>query len=597
MQENKINISYRFVFDYITNNLRSFYPHATLIAVVGLMDACWISVNPYLLKIIIDRVSSNNKNLILNLTVPLVSFILLQFLFEGIWRLYDYFFQIKMTPSLRERILNDNIGKVLDQDYNFHQNNLSGVISHNLLKLSYLIPEIINTFLNRLLGFVLTLSIGLSMLGQVNIKFAVLIFVWIFFFFIILFKNNKTLIKQSDKWSEKHSKISGDIIDILSNILSIKLFSGKVKEKKRLHKTIKQSSIAEKEIQWTYLFIFLFIGFFYCIIQAISIFILIKEHQSGNISIGDFVLILSLNSGIVLMLGQSVREISHFSKMIGETQQALRTIYLPKKNKDDKGAKDLIVSYGDIILKNINFKYEDSKKNIFKNFSLKIPAKQKIGIVGYSGAGKSTLVKLILRLYDLAEGQILIDNQNIVNVTEESLRTKIGLITQNAILFNRTFEENILYGQPLATKKDLIEASKKAYCHNFISNTPKGYETIVGESGVKISEGEKQRIVIARVILKNAPILILDEATSQLDSITEKCIQGSLGYLMKDKTTIIIAHRLSTLLQMDRILVMDNGKIIENGEHYQLLKKKGLYYKLWNTQVNGFILKETSLTL
>ncbi|WP_291398139.1 ATP-binding cassette domain-containing protein [Acinetobacter sp.] len=228
-------------------------------------------------------------------------------------------------------------------------------------------------------------------------------------------------------------------------------------------------------------------------------------------------------------------------------------------------------------------------QSLFFKINLSNTAGQKVGLVGYSGGGKSTFVNLILRLYDVTDGAILIDGQDIRDVTQDSLRENIAMIPQDPSLFHRSLMENIRYGRADSTDEEVIEAAKKAHAHEFISALPQGYDSLVGERGVKLSGGQRQRIAIARAILKNAPILILDEATSQLDSVTESLIQESLWELMQNKTTIVIAHRLSTLLHMDRILVFDKGKIVEDGTHSELLAKAGLYKTLWDAQVGGFL--------
>ena len=256
--------------------------------------------------------------------------------------------------------------------------------------------------------------------------------------------------------------------------------------------------------------------------------------------------------------------------------------------EDKQDAATLIVSKGQITFEGVKFHYKGTEPP-FQNKSVTIEAGQKVGLVGYSGGGKSTFVNLILRLYDVTDGRILIDNQDIRDVTQDSLRSQIAMIPQDPSLFHRTLMENIRYGRVAATNAEGIAAAKKAHAHEFISKLPQGYESLVGERGVKLSGGQRQRIAIARAILKNAPILILDEATSQLDSVTERDIQESLWQLMQDKTTIVIAHRLSTLLHMDRIIVFDQGKIVEDGTHTELLSKRGLYKTLWDAQVGGFL--------
>jgi len=256
--------------------------------------------------------------------------------------------------------------------------------------------------------------------------------------------------------------------------------------------------------------------------------------------------------------------------------------------QDKPNAITLNCTQGQITFNQVKFHYK-STEPLFQNKSIEIQAGQKVGLVGYSGSGKSTFVNLILRLYDVTDGAILIDGQDIRDVTQDSLRENIAMIPQDPSLFHRSLMENIRYGRIDTTDEEVIEAAKKAHAHGFIEKLQQGYGSLVGERGVKLSGGQRQRIAIARAILKNAPILILDEATSQLDSVTENLIQESLWKLMQNKTTIVIAHRLSTLLHMDRILVFDKGKIVEDGTHSDLLARGGVYKNLWDAQVGGFL--------
>jgi ATP-binding cassette subfamily B protein len=260
----------------------------------------------------------------------------------------------------------------------------------------------------------------------------------------------------------------------------------------------------------------------------------------------------------------------------------------PHEIVDLVSAKPLKVTQGKIEFKQVSFHYDEGT-HLFKNKNIIIPAGQKVGLVGFSGSGKSTFVNLILRLFDVESGEITIDGQNIKVVTQASLRENIAMIPQDISLFHRTLMDNIRYGRIEASDLDVIEASKKAHCHEFITQLADGYQSLVGERGIKLSGGQRQRIAIARAMLKNAPILILDEATSALDSMTEKHIQDGLHLLMKNRTTIVIAHRLSTLSEMDRILVFDLGKIIEDGTHETLINANGHYARMWQMQAGGFL--------
>lgn len=276
-----------------------------------------------------------------------------------------------------------------------------------------------------------------------------------------------------------------------------------------------------------------------------------------------------------------------FFQSFGIAKQAYCVMLDPQDMGDKPNAKELQIKAGEIIFENVSFQY--GEKKLFSNKQAHIRGGEKIGLVGFTGAGKSTFINLILRFFPLQSGKIFIDGQNIADITLESLRRQIALIPQDPVLFHRTLRENISYGKPEATEAEIFAAAKLAHCDEFISHIPAGYEAKVGERGTKLSGGEKQRVAMARAILVDAPILILDEATSSLDSVTEKYIQDSLSQLMQGRTTIVIAHRLSTLSCMDRILVFDKGKIVEEGTHVALMNMNGLYARMWNMQVGGFL--------
>ena len=273
-----------------------------------------------------------------------------------------------------------------------------------------------------------------------------------------------------------------------------------------------------------------------------------------------------------------------YTVSLARAKKAYANIIVDKKVVDKENAKKLSIKDAEISFQNINFSY--GKNTVFKHFNLVISKGEKVGIVGLSGAGKTTICNLLLRMYDVQDGKILINDTDIRDVTQESLRKNISYVPQETTLFNRTIMENIRYAKPHSTRAEIIEAAKKANIHEFISRLPKGYDTLVGNNGIKLSGGQRQRVSIARALLKNAPILILDEATSALDSQNEMMIQKSLQRAMAGKTTLVIAHRLSTLKNMDRIVVIKNGKIVETGTHNQLVHKNGEYSKLWHIQTH-----------
>jgi ATP-binding cassette, subfamily B, bacterial len=312
--------------------------------------------------------------------------------------------------------------------------------------------------------------------------------------------------------------------------------------------------------------------------------------SNGLATVGDAVFVMAsynLISSHLRSIGEHIRETQ---KSAAEMEDIVEFSFMPFHVDDTKNAKDLKVKKGELEFHQVGFRYKNQKFAIFHKLNLKIKAGEKIAVVGHSGGGKTSFVKLLQRLYNLDEGKVLIDGQNIAKVTQKSLRRAIGMVPQDPILFHRTLAQNIAYGKPKATLPEIKEVAKLAHAHEFIQKMPKQYDTLVGERGIKLSGGERQRVAIARAMLADTPILILDEATSSLDSVSEELIQDALKKLMKGKTVIIVAHRLSTIKSVDRILVFENGRIKEEGRHAQLLRKEGgIYRKLFELQAGGFI--------
>ena len=321
-------------------------------------------------------------------------------------------------------------------------------------------------------------------------------------------------------------------------------------------------------------------------------FMLIEGWIAGTVTLGDFTQVGMQTFWLLGLMWMVSYQLHVFVREMATISDSLSLIRECHDVVDKKDAKILIAEKGNIRFQQVDFAYRKNRP-VFSQLNINIPAGQKVGLVGFSGSGKSTFVNLILRFYDIQSGKILIDGENIADVTQESLRKNIAMIPQDPALFHRTLMENIRYGRVDATEEEVIHASKLAHCHDFIEKLEDGYHSMVGERGIKLSGGQRQRIAIARAMLKNAPILILDEATSSLDSVTEKLIQESLRHLMHGKTTLVIAHRLSTLNNMDRLLVFSQGEIIEDGTQAELLEKSTSHFaQLWNMQMNGFLPEE-----
>lgn len=399
-------------------------------------------------------------------------------------------------------------------------------------------------------------------------------------FSFIASKKSTDLNKRSE---EKNSQFSGFLADALSNILLIKMFGQEKSEKNKIERKIRIVSAFLSKTCLVEKLIYAGQNAFLLIFRITCILIGLYLWNTKELDIESLIVLLLLLDDLIPMMERIMWEISNFRNNLGKLADSIKILQAPIDVKESKNAKTLKAINGKIEFKNITFAYDDGK-NIFEKFNLTINAGEKIGIVGKSGGGKSTLISLLQRDYDLNEGKIFIDDKDISKVKIGSLKRSIALISQDNVLFHRTIKRNIAYGKLNANTDEIVNASKLAQADKFINETPHGYITITGERGVKLSGGQRQRIAIARAILKNSPILILDEATSALDNKTENDVIETLNHLMKNKTVIAIAHRLSTLKNMDRIIVLDKGKIIEVGTPKELLDKKGEFKKLWNLQ-------------
>jgi ATP-binding cassette subfamily B protein len=379
----------------------------------------------------------------------------------------------------------------------------------------------------------------------------------------------------------------GFISDIFTNIDSVKYF-GKEKKIKKKFDLITNKTKRKQQRKYNY---YRWFGSIQFLILGIGTFFLIyfpiKEFLASQITLGTLVFIYSLYGNISGNLFGFVWGIRNFYREMADIQNLLEYGKIHNEIKDKPNAKELVVKQGIIEYRNVNFDY--GRRKLFKNFNLKVHKNEKVALVGHSGCGKTTLVKLLNRFYDVNSGEILIDGKNIKNFKQESLREETGIVPQECILFDDTIYNNIKFANPKASRKEIMQAIKFAQLDKIIQNFPKKENTIVGERGVKLSGGEKQRVSIARAILANKKILVLDEATSSLDSETEHEIQKDLQRLLQGRTAIMIAHRLSTIMNADRIIVMKQGRIVQQGKHFELIKQEGEYKKLWNLQKGGYI--------
>ncbi|HUX78871.1 MAG TPA: ABC transporter ATP-binding protein [Alphaproteobacteria bacterium] len=580
----------------LSQNLWSFighflkpYKNVCIIYVsLALLAGCWAPFNSMLIKSIINSLSSSQADNISLLTWPAVLLVLNFIVFDNFtWRSIGYL-NYKFQPVIKNQIISDVFRFVLGSSHQFFHDNLSGRLSNQITTLADNVERILhNISTNFIRGFALLIVAFISMY-YVNPTFFYILALWFLAFFSFSILMSKRLIHLSDIHAGADSVISGQLVDSITNASNVRIFARRLFEVLRLEKylLVTKETFQTKEL---FLVKLNFVqGMLIATMLGAMAYFLIHLYAQHLVTVGDFALILGLSMEVGHIAWFTMSQVDEFNQAVGKCKQSLSSLIVPQEIKDKKDATNLVITKGQITFSNVKFHYKGTEP-LFQNKSVTIEAGQKVGLVGYSGGGKSTFANLILRLYDVTDGQILIDGQDIRDVTQDSLYNNIATIPQDPSLFHRTLMENIRYGRIDATDEEVREASRRAHAHEFIQDLPQGYDSLVGERGVKLSGGQRQRIAIARAILKNAPILILDEATSQLDSVTERFIQDSLWELMQEKTTIVIAHRLSTLLHMDRIIVFDRGKIVEDGMHQELLVKGGIYKTLWETQVDGFL--------
>jgi ATP-binding cassette, subfamily B, bacterial len=592
MMMNKPSISLKkFLFDVIT-------PYKWYVGAMCVIALYWginNSLAPYVLKIIIDQVVAfeGDKLAIISAVKPyVVLYILLWIGIAFDMRFHDLV-KLKMFPNLRYDIMTRMFAYLSGHSHRYFQNNFAGSLSNKITDMQ---NGAINIFTTLDDGFAQCIGLCIAIITMLLVHpiFALILFVWFLSFMVIALCFFKHVHDLSNVFATSKTTLVGKMVDSISNISNVRLFSKNQYENTQIQMATLDTITKDRAMQWEIIKMRAFWDISIIVLIGINIIVLVNMYSKNQVSVGDFSFIISLSISIFYNLWYLASQFVNFAEELGKCQQALSIITAPQEIVDIENAKPLIVTEGRIEFDHVSFHYDEGA-HLFKNKNIVIEAGQKVGLIGFSGSGKSTFVNLILRLFDVESGEITIDAQNINAVTQASLRENIALIPQDVSLFHRSLMDNIRYGRVDASDAEVIEASKKAHCHEFISQLTEGYQSLVGERGIKLSGGQRQRIAIARAILKNAPILILDEATSALDSVTEKHIQEALHSLMKGRTTVVIAHRLSTLSEMDRILVFDNGQIIEDGNHQDLIQANGHYAHMWQMQAGGFLPSEEDI--
>jgi len=552
----------------------------------GLEYSLW----PVYFKHFVDAINAvhDKGNIFAELAPILWVGIILRIVIEIMFRI-DNLIALRILPRLDVAIHKTMFEYAEQHSYRYFSDNFAGHVANKIGEMSRAGVDVLNALFCFIPSLFLAFIVSCVIMFRLHPLFAMILLTWFSIHLIVCFAAAKGISRYSKEHAESRSVLRGKVIDSFTNFLNVSLFAGKNHEKQYIVGFRNLEFAANRKAR-----IFTEKSRFFLGLNEILAFVgmgwlILKQLQIGAISSGEVVFILTASWNIMMIAWQVGQQIlPNLYRDIGVCEQALSLVQEPIEIKDSPDAKELIVDKGQIEFANVDFSYRPGIE-IFRDKSLTIKGGEKVALVGFSGGGKTSFVNLILRFFDVNAGKIMIDGQDIKNVTQDSLRSQIAMIPQDTTLFHRSIKENIAYGRVDASDGEIIEAAKKAKCHEFIIRLENGYDAMVGERGIKLSGGQRQRIAIARAMLKPAKILILDEATSSLDSITESDIKESIATLMHGKTTIVIAHRLSTLLDMERILVFKDGKVIEDGKHSDLLATGGHYAKLWNMQAGGFL--------
>ena len=545
---------------------------------------------PYILHVVIDlftHYEGDRTTIWEALKWPIIGGISLVIYVEAASRAMG-FLMAKAVPKLQADIRMKMFDHVQRHSPKYFNERFAGTLANKITDMTTQTELILQQLFWPIVPAISGCLLGAIFLWFISPVFSVILLAWMIIHLAVCFKFAKPCDRYEHRHGEARSALLGKIVDSFTNNFAVNLFYRFKYERTTLsifqNEEFKTNVQAKQYVEKMRCIL----SFFYLIGVILGINgTLLHFWMHGYVTTGGAVQVFNTMWNLVMILWTIGTTLPLLFQSFGIAKQAYSVMRDPQDMGDKPNAHDLKIASGEIIFDNVSFHYPERK--LFENKHVRIRGGEKVGLVGYTGAGKSSFINLILRFFPLHSGKILIDEQDITDVTLGSLRSKIALIPQDPILFHRSLRENISYGKPEAAEAEILRAAQLAHCDEFIRTIPSGYEAVVGERGTKLSGGEKQRIAIARAILADAPILILDEATSSLDSVTEKYIQESLEKLMQNRTALVIAHRLSTLSHMDRILVFDKGKIVEEGTHASLLAKEGLYAQMWKMQIGGFL--------
>lgn len=549
--------------------------------------------NTYVMGLIVDRVQASpvSADQVLPVFGPYVlALLVVNAVGQTLSKLQDYsVYKLEINGDYQlSRLCFDTLS---NQSMTFHNSRFGGSLvsqtSRFVSGYSGLVDVVTYSLWPTLASIVLTVGI----LAPIAPLFVAILVVMLVLYVVIAYGMYRRILPLSAEASRAQNKLSGVLSDAVTNILAVKTY-GREDYERGLFTTADREAMAAENVNMraTMRRGFTTSALITAIMFVVSIFVVGGNAWFG-ISAGTLVMMFTYTYNLTMRFNYFNSMMQRINRALGDAAEMTRVLDEPTLVADDANAKPLAVTEGRIDFENLRFRYPDAPKDdyVFEDLNLHIPAGQRVGLVGRSGSGKTTLTKLLLRLDDVQEGRVLVDGQDVSHCTQQSLRRQVAYVPQEALLFHRSIRENIAYGKPDATDEEVRRAAEEANALEFIERLPDGFDTMVGERGVKLSGGQRQRVAIARAILVDAPILVLDEATSALDSESEALVQGSLENLMRGRTSIVVAHRLSTVASLDRIVVLAHGEVVEDGTHHELVERGGEYASLWNRQTGGFL--------
>ena len=549
--------------------------------------------NPYVMSLVVDRVSEGSitSDQVFSMYGPYIAaLIAINLVGQAASKLQDYT-MYKLEIAAAYDLATMSFDALCNQSMSFHSNRFGGTLVSQTSKFMSAYQQLLGTITFPFLPVVCSVIFTCTILAPRVPLYVVILMVLLAIYACVSYYMYKRILSLNEKAASAQNQLSGELSDSVANILAVKT-SGREDYERALFDQANRNVVErDSKRMWASLTRGIITAAITVVIMSVVAVFIAGGNAWFGITPGTLVMMFTYTYTVTNQFNFINNGLQRFNRAFGDASGMTATLDEPRLVADKPGAPAMVVREGTIDFQNIGFYYTDGnvKTPVFEDFNLHIPAGQRVGLVGLSGAGKTTLTKLLLRLSDIQDGRILIDGQNVADCTQQSLRRSIAYVPQEALLFHRTIAENISYGRPDAAMEQIREAARLANALEFIENLPQGFETITGERGVKLSGGQRQRVAIARALLADCPVLVLDEATSALDSESEALVQDALKTLMRGRTCIVVAHRLSTVASLDRIVVLDHGKVVEDGPHAELIKAGGEYAHLWDRQTGAYL--------